>query len=158
MLDTDKAHYVTVTGIIIKDGKFLIVKRAPTEKTFPNKWTVPGGKLETSDYMNRSKDTSDAWYNVFETLLRREVIEETSLTIRNIRYLTDLVFIRPDGIPTIVMSLFAYHESGEVKLCEDLTEHAWVSLEEAKNYDLIDGIYEELEMLDKLLRGKDTEE
>jgi len=113
-----------------------------------------GGKLETSDYMNRPKDTSDAWYNVFETLLRREVIEETSLTIRNIRYLTDLVFIRPDGIPTIVMSLFAYHESGEVKLCEDLTEHAWVSLEEARIMNLIDGIYEELEMLDKLLRGK----
>jgi 8-oxo-dGTP diphosphatase len=158
MYDPNKAHYVTVTGIIVKDGKFLIAKRSPTEKTFPNVWTVPGGKLERNDYEKRPKDTKDAWYNVFEALLRREVMEETGLSIKNIRYLTDLVFIRPDGTPTIVVSLFADYDSGEIKLCEDLTEYAWVSLEEAKNYDLIDGIYEEMEMLDKLLKGKKIEE
>ena len=85
-------------------------------------------------------------------------MEETGLSIKNISYLTDLVFIRPDGTPTIVVSLFADYDSGEIKLCEDLTEYAWVSLEEAKNYDLIDGIYEEMEMLDKLLKGKKIEE
>ena len=29
------------------------------------------------------------------------------------------------------------------------------SFEEAKNYDLIDGILEEIEMVDKILRGED---
>jgi 8-oxo-dGTP diphosphatase len=158
MIDGNKAHYITVTGIIVKNGKFLIAKRSPTEKTFPNVWTLPGGKLETSDYLNRPKDTSDAWYNVFETILRREVMEETGLSISNIRYLTDLAFIRPDGIPTIVVSLFADYADGEVMLCEDLTEYAWVSLEEAKNYKLIDGIYEELEMLDSVLKGNSMKE
>ncbi len=33
-----------------------------------------------------------------------------------------------------------------------LTDFEWVSLEEAKNYDLIEGIYEELEILDKKLK------
>ena len=70
MYDPNKAHYVTVTGIIVKDGKFLIAKRSPTEKTFPNVWTVPGGKLERNDYEKRPKDTKDAWYNIFEALLR----------------------------------------------------------------------------------------
>ena len=64
-----------------------------------------------------------------------------------------MVFKRSDGIPTVVISLFADHDSGEVKLCSDLTDHAWVTLEEAKDYDLIDGIYEELEMLDNYLKG-----
>jgi len=153
MYDSNKAHYITVTGIIIKDGKFLIAKRAPTEKSFPNMWTVPGGKLELNDYNQRPKDTSAHWYNVFEILLKREVMEETGLKIKNIRYLTSLAFIRPDGIPTIVVSLFADYDSGTVELCPDLTEYAWVDIEEAKKYKLIEGIYEELEMLDKHLKG-----
>jgi 8-oxo-dGTP diphosphatase len=158
MLDSNKAHYVAVTGIIIKNGKFLIAKRAPTEKAFPNQWTVPGGKLELKDYIDKPKDTSSHWYNIFENLLRREVMEETGLRIKNIRYLTSLAFIRSDGIPTAIISLFADYDGGEVELCSDLTEHAWVTLEEAENYELIEGIYEELEMLDRFLKEKNMEE
>lgn len=154
-MDLNKAHYVVVTGIIIKDGKFLITKRSAKEKSFPNQWTVPGGKLELNDYKQRPKDTSSHWYNVLEDLLKREVEEETALKIKNIRYLTSLVFIRPDGIPTITISLFADYDSGDVKLCPELTDYAWVTLEEAKNYDLIEGIYEELEMLNKHLNGEE---
>ncbi len=158
MYDPNKAHYVVVTGIILKDGKFLIAKRAPSEKAFPNQWTVPGGKLEMSDYKNRKKDTSTHWYNIFEAVLRREVLEEVGLRIKNIRYLTSLAYIRDDGIPTIIVSLFADPDGEEVKLCSALTEHAWVTLEEAKNYELIEGIYEELEMLDKFLKGENAGE
>lgn len=155
MYDSQKAHYLVVTGILVKDGKFLIAKRAPTEKAFPNQWTVPGGKLEMEDYTKRPKDTSEHWYNVFEDLLRREVMEEVGLKIKNIKYLTSLAFIRPDKIPTIIVSLFAEPVGEKIKLCSDLTEYAWVNLEEAKEYDLIEGIYEELEMLDQHLKGKD---
>lgn len=158
MYDPNKAHYISVTGIILKDGKFLIVKRAPSEKAFPNMWTVPGGKLEMSDYSKKPKDTSAHWYNVFESVLRREVLEEVGLKIRNIRYLTSLAYIRDDGIPTIIVSLFADPAGGEVRLCPALTEHAWVTLEEAKNYELIEGIYEELEMLDRFLKEGKAEE
>jgi 8-oxo-dGTP pyrophosphatase MutT (NUDIX family) len=158
MYDSNKAHYISVTGVIIKDGKFLITKRAPTEKGFPNKWTVPGGKLEMKDYMNRPKDTSSHWYNVFESILRREVMEETSLKVKNIGYLTSIAFIREDKIPTIIVSLFADYDSGEVRLCPALTEYAWVNLVEAKKYDLIEGIYEELEMMNNLLKGNSLKE
>ena len=158
-MDPKKAHYVVVTGIIVKDGKYLITKRAPAEIAFPNKWTVPGGKLEAKDYESREADTNAGqWYNVCEDLLRREVMEETGLKIKNIKYLTSLVFKRPDNIPVVVISLFAEHHEGDVKLCKDMTEHAWVTAEEAKNYDLIDGICEEIEMLDKHLKGNDIGE
>lgn len=158
MYDPKKAHYISVTGIIIKNGRFLIAKRAPSEKAFPGKWTVPGGKLETGDYEGRPKDTQSHWYNVFEHVLRREVMEETGLKIKNIRYLTSMAYIRPDGIPAIIVSLFADYDSGEIKLCPALTEYAWVTLKEAKKYDLIEGIYEELEMLESLLKGNSAGE
>ena len=155
-MKTNHAHYVAVTGIIMKDGKFLITKRSPNEKAFPNMWTVPGGKLDLNDYSKRPKDTSSHWYNVMEDLLRREVSEETGLKIKNIRYLTSLTFVRPDKIPVAVLSFYADHDSGEVVLNEEAVDHAWVDLEEAKNYDLIEGIYDELVMLDQVLRGKDV--
>jgi len=158
MYDSNKAHYIVVTGIIVKDGKFLITKRAMHEKAFPGQWTVPGGKLRLDDYKSRPKDTKSHWYNIAENLLRREVLEETRLKIKNIRYLTSLAYERLDNIPTLIISLYADYDSNEIKLCPDLTEHAWVTLEEAKNYELIEGIYEELEMLDKVLKGKEAGE
>jgi len=151
----EKHHYVVVTGIIVKEGKYLIAKRSENEKAFPGKWSVPGGKLEKKDYAEREADTSAGqWYNILEDLLRREVREETGLEIKNIKYLTSLCFVRPDDIPVVVISLYADHHEGEVVLDEENVEHAWVSAEEAKEYDLIDGILEEIEVVDKLLRGE----
>lgn len=156
MYDSEKVHYVVVTGILVKEGKFLITKRSPEEKAFPNQWTVPGGKLEVSDYVKRPKDTSSHWYNIFEDLLKREIKEEVGLEVTHIRYLTSLAYMRSDHIPTIIVSLFATPVGDTVTLCPALTEYAWVTLEEAKQYGLIEGIYEELNMLDRLLKGEDV--
>ena len=142
-----------MTGILVKNGKFLIAKRADWEKAFPGKWTVPGGKLESEDYQPREKDTSAHWYNVLEDLLKREVKEEVGLDVKNIGYVTSLVYVREDNIPTLIISLFAEPIGKEIKLCKALTEYKWVSLEEAKNYDLIEGIYEEIEILDRFLNS-----
>ncbi len=155
MYDSNKAHYISITGILVKNGKFLITKRSPNEKSFPNQWTVPGGKLEMDDYTKRPKDTSAHWYNVFEKVLQREVKEEIGIGIKNIKYLTSLAFIRDDNIPTIIVSLYGDPDGKEIKLSSELTEYAWVTLEEAKNYELIEGIYEELEMLDRCIKGED---
>lgn len=157
-MNPKKAHYIAITGIIIKDNKYLIVKRADHESFRPGWWTVPGGKLETSDYMERSVDIGQHWYNVMEDALRREVLEETGLKIKNIQYLTSLAFIRPDKVPTICISFYANYDSGDVKLCEDMSDYKWVTLEEAKDYKLIEGIWEEIEMLDRKLKGEDVGE
>ncbi len=150
--DKNQVHYVTATVILVKDRKFLICKRAEWEKAFPGKWTVPGGKLEVLDYALREKDTKVQWYNVLEELAKREVEEEVGLKFENLDYVTSLVYIRPDNIPSLIISLWAEPVGDKINLCNALTDYKWVSLEEAKNYDLIEGIYEELEMLDKKLK------
>ena len=156
--DKNQVHYITATVIVVRNGKFLITKRAEWEKAFPGKWTVPGGKLEVLDYVLREKDTSSHWYNVLEDLAKKEVKEEVGVEIRNLDYVTSLVYIRSDKIPSLIISLWAESGEGEIKLCDALTEHKWVSLEEAKNYDLIEGIYEELEILDKKLKTGQMDE
>lgn len=151
----EKAHYVSITGIIRKEGKYLICKRSHLEKNFPGKWCVPGGKIEQKDFVNSNKDTKDHWFNIFEKTLRKEIKEETNLDIKNIGYVSNLVFIRPNGFSTIIVSLYAEYESGEIQLAnEELTEHAWVDLEEAKKYDLIENIYKQLEKVDKIYSRK----
>lgn len=153
MFDKNQAHYVVVTGIIAKDGKYLITKRAEWEKAFPGRWTVPGGKVKVLDYTLKKKDTAELWYNILEDALSREIQEEVGLEIKNIGYITSMVYIRIDEVPCLIISLYGeLKEEKDVKLCSALTEYAWVDLEEAKKYDLIDGIYDELVILDKHLK------
>jgi 8-oxo-dGTP diphosphatase len=151
-------HEVAITTIIVKDEKYLITRRSQNKKRFPGMWTVPGGKLETDDYINLPKDTTNYWYNVLEKVLRREVKEEVGLDITNIAYVTSLANVHGDGNPSLVISCLADYQLGEVTLKPDETdEFKWVTLEEAKNYNLIDGIYDELAMAENQRKGLKTE-
>jgi 8-oxo-dGTP pyrophosphatase MutT (NUDIX family) len=146
-------HRITATCIIYNDGKYLVTKRSPNKKAFPNQWTVPGGGLNVDDYIHNPKpDGFPQWYGALEATLRREVKEEVNVEIGKASYLLDLTFINPDGIPVLVLSYYAPYLSGEVKLDEDAVEYKWAPLEEIKELDLIAGIYEEIEMVDKLLK------
>jgi len=148
-------HEVAITAIIVKDEKYLITRRSMQKRRFPGMWTVPGGKLETDDYINLPKDTKDYWYNVLERVLRREVKEEVGLDIKNIEYVTSLATVHGDGNPSLVISCLADYEGGEVTLKLDETdEFKWVTLEESKNYELLDGIYDELVMADNQRQGR----
>lgn len=83
--------------------------------------------METSDYLKLPKDTEHYWYNVLERTLRREVKEEVNA-------------------------------GGEIILAADESDaYAWVTLEEAKEYQLIDGIYDELVMVENKRMGRKTE-
>lgn len=153
-MDKEKFHYVVVTGIIIKDKKYLITQRSQKEAAFPGLWTVPGGKLRKSDYTELPKDTPDHWYNVLERLLQREVKEEVGFNITNIHYLLSLSYLRSDEIPTLIISLYCDYVSGEVKLSDELVDYAWVKIDELKKYKLVPGLREEIELVDKILKGK----
>jgi len=149
-------HRVVATAIIHKDGKYLILQRSTNKKAFPSRWTVPGGGLEVDDYINSPKTTSVSpqWYFAIENSLKRELKEEVGLEVDKPKYLCDLAFIRPDGIPVVVLSYYCSYKSGEVKLNEENINYKWVNIEELKNYDLIEGIAEEIETVDKILREK----
>lgn len=152
-------HEVVITAIIRnKDGKYLITRRSKNKKRFPGMWTVPGGRLETDDYISLPKETENYWYNVLEQALRREVKEEVGIEIDNILYVTSLATVHADGAPSLVISCMADYVSGEVKLQAEETDLcAWVSIEAAKDFTLIDGIYDELAMAEQRRKGEKVE-
>ena len=150
-------HRIATTTLVYKpDSTYLITKRAMHKKVMPGKWTIPGGGLSMDDYINTPSSTEGAkqWYGALERSLRREIKEEVNLEIGKPELLVDLTFVRPDGIPVLVLSYFASYVSGEVKLDEDATEFAWVTLDEAKKYDLIDGIWDEIRQVDEILKER----
>ncbi len=152
-------YEIAITAVIVRSGKYLITRRSAQKKRWPGMWTVPGGKLDLSDYESLPKDTVNAWYNILERTVRREVKEEVGLEIKNIKYLTSIVAeYGPNSPHSVIISLIADFDSGEVVLQkEEADQYAWVTLKKAKEYSLIDGIYEELVIAENKRRGKKSE-
>ena len=105
-----------------------------------------------------SEHGENLWYDVVEKSLKREIREEVGLEIGKPELLVDLAFIRPDGIPVICFSYFTQYISGDVTIDQDpegdTTDFAWVTLEEAKNYDLVPGIWDEIRQVDEMLKKR----
>lgn len=110
-------------AVINRDKKILILERGPTAPWMPNRYCLPGGKLEPNE------DLVDC--------AARELGEETGIFIVDhnylvpytIRYSSDYsktVFVISMNDP--VVSLNWEHDS-----------YAWVSREESTRYDLVPG-------------------
>ncbi len=119
--DKELHRIVTTTLIYKPDFTYLITRRALHNKSHPGLWTIPGGGLTTDDYINEpaSEHGPNLWYDVLDKSVKREIKEETGLTIGRAELLTDLTFLRPDGIPVFCLSLFAPNQGGEVDISLD---------------------------------------
>jgi len=149
-----RMHIVSVTAIIEKDGKYLILKRSEREIAFPGFWTVPGGKVVRHEYEGLPKTpNTEGWYKTVEFTIKKEVQEEAGLEVKNIKYLTDMTFIRPDNIPVLVLSYYCEYKSGQVKLGKDMTDSAWITPEEGVNYKIIPGILNEIKEVNHIIKN-----
>lgn len=148
----DKLFYFVANVVVYResDKRCLILKRSEREKVHPWKYAVPGGKLEWKDLpldkpTRMNGDVID-FEDAIEDLLKREVLEEAGIEIhRKLFYLNNVAFVRPDGIPVILVKFAAKYKSGEV-IPEPggFTDFAWVDKEEVKNYNCIEGIHDEV--------------
>ncbi len=142
-----------VTNVVVyreSDGRCLILKRDRREKVHPERYAVPGGKLEWGDLDldNPTRMNGDVidFENAVGKLAQREVREEAGIEIYpELTYINNVVFVRPDGIPVVLLKFAARYKSGEVKVEEGaFTDHAWVNADEVKDYPCILGIPEEI--------------
>jgi ADP-ribose pyrophosphatase YjhB (NUDIX family) len=148
----DKLFYFVANVVIYreKDGRCLILKRDEREKVHPGKYAVPGGKLEWEE-LNLKKPTrmnGDVFdfEDAVEKLLAREAEEEAGVKIgKELLYINSVAFVRPDGIPVILVKFAAKYKSGQVKPeAGGFTDFAWVNAKEALKYDCIRGVPQEI--------------
>jgi 8-oxo-dGTP pyrophosphatase MutT (NUDIX family) len=157
---TNKLFYFVANVVVYreKDGRCLILKRSAREKVHPNRYAVPGGKLEWEDLdiKNPTRYNGDVidFQDAIIKLLKREVKEEAGIEIKDeLQFVNDVAFIRPDETPVILVKFAAKYKSGQVKLEEDsFTDFVWVNAEEVKKYSCIDGIPEEIEKTIKIFK------
>jgi 8-oxo-dGTP pyrophosphatase MutT (NUDIX family) len=149
-------HRITTTCLIYRpDLTYIITKRAMHKPVMPGKWCIPGGGLSVDDYITLPVSTgANQWYGALQTSLRREVREEVGLEIGKPEFFGDLAFIRPDGIPVLNFCYFAPYVSGKVVLDKDATDFAWVTARQAKRFDLIDGVANEIRVIDQILQAR----
>ena len=148
----DKLFYVLSNAVVYResDGRCLILKRHDREIAHPGRYGVMGGKLEWSDLPIESPTRINGdildYEDALEVLVRREVREESGLEIGDdFRYMKSCAFIRPDGVPAVLVKFATVYKGGEVVLENgSFTEYAWVNAEEVKSYPCIDGIADEV--------------
>lgn len=151
---TEKLFYLVANVVIYRkeDGKCLILKRSSQEKVHPDKYCVPGGKLEWKDLPVNNPTRLNGnvldYENAVESLLAREAQEEAGVEIdlsRGLKYINSVAFIRPDGIPVVLVKFAASYKSGNVTLEKGaFTNFAWVNEHEVKKYSCIEGIQQEI--------------
>ncbi len=148
----DKLFYVVANVVVYRpsDRRCLLLKRSDNEKVHPSKYAVCGGKLEWSDlditHPTRVNGEVLDYQDALEKLLNREVFEEAGIKIKQeLKYINNVAYIRPDGIPVVLLKFAAEYLSGEVVLEKgSFSDYIWVNTQELKDLDCISGIKEEV--------------
>lgn len=144
----DKLFYFLANAVVYRrsDGRCLILKRHEREIAHPSKYGVVGGKLEwvNLDPARPSRVNGEVldFEGAVEDLLAREAQEEANIQIgRDLKYINSMAYIRPDGVPAVMVKFAVEYVGGEVvPEAGSFTDYAWVNADEVKEYDCIEGI------------------
>jgi 8-oxo-dGTP pyrophosphatase MutT (NUDIX family) len=134
--------------LVSSERKALILQRLATD-SFPNKWTVPGGKLKEAD--GDFTHGQDICYFPAEYSAIREVKEETGIEVKpeQLKFLCSLYL---KVINRFIISFYVVLDksSDEMKvILASNQSYKWISRDEIKSYDFIPDIGGELEAVYK---------
>ncbi|OQY68731.1 hypothetical protein B6D29_00540 [Microgenomates bacterium UTCPR1] len=125
---------LAVAAFIFDDkGRILLVKKSLREKVDPGLWVVPGGKIEPGEHVIDG--------------LKREVMEEVGVHIKDISWVNDNVFIN-NGYQYQAMH-FACHlaKNQKIKLEKNLEDYVFISKKDFSKYDIPAGLKETIKIL-----------
>lgn len=112
-------HRIVVKAQIWRDGRLLIIKRAPDSDPYPGLWDVPGGSLHKGESVDEG--------------IRRETFEEVDLALSHIRPLTTWSTGELEDL-VIGLSFLATTETEAVTLSEEHTDFVWMSPDAIDDY------------------------
>jgi 8-oxo-dGTP diphosphatase len=115
---------IVLRGLVLREGKVLLVRRSPTDVWRPGKWEFPGGKLDRGERLVLS--------------LKREIHEEAGITVKVIEplYFGDEYPRGPKGIQLINLILTCRYAGGDVKLSYEHDGFVWATPVDIRKYPL----------------------
>jgi len=122
--------YFVVTGVVKHKDKILILKKAPDDRNYPNKWSFCSGFVKE--------------FEAGEDTALREIKEETGLNAK-ITKTGEIIEVidennREHPKKWVIAVYLCEAGSTDVKLCHENVEFKWVKKEELGNYDFVPGI------------------
>lgn len=116
-----KYHVILAVGAFIVNDKkeIIIVKKSPLEKIDPGLWTIPGGKIEPNESIIKG--------------LQREVLEETNLKIKPLRWLGEDVF-ESSGFFYHAQHFLCQPLCSNVRLEKNLVDYHWLKKTEIERF------------------------
>ena len=125
-----KRHYpdnpiIAVGVVVVKDDHILLIKRSKPPKS--DSWSIPGGAQELGETITATA--------------RREVMEETAITIDDLHFLDIIDFIDRDQDGRIkhhytLIDYAANYVSGTLSAGDDANDAIWVPLDQLSEYNL----------------------
>jgi len=119
-------HPIVAVGVVVfKGDEVLLVRRGKEPKA--TEWSIPGGAQKLGETVREAAV--------------REVVEETSVTLKNIQPLEVVDFIDRDPDDYIrhhytLVDFVAEYNEGMLKAGDDASEASWVPLDKLDTYDL----------------------
>ena len=113
---------VTLECFVQKDGKYLMLHRNADKRIMPNVWMAPGGKREFNEGLFAAT--------------RREILEETGLTINNLRVkATGNAYLKDLDQEVFFHFVFADYAGGELHQHPEDGELKWLTPQEIIKLD-----------------------
>ncbi len=135
-LGVEEKMILVTAAIIERDGKYLITQRTKDNRHGAGRWEFPGGKKEEGE------DEC--------ACLEREIKEELGLTVKAGEHFLTSEHVYADTKKHV--KLMGYHctiISGEIEH-HDIEDHAWVTPQEMKDYDITEA---DLPFVEKLINN-----
>ena len=110
----------TAGALIIKDGKFLLLKRAD-KRAFAGYWTLPGGHVEENESS--------------ENAVKREIKEETNLDFKPI-FFKKYNESFPEFNWKAEVKIYYGEVNGTIEIDNESSKFRWFSLDEIKDMNL----------------------
>lgn len=118
-MENENKIVVAVKGLILKDGKILIVKRSSEDEVGGNTWEFVGGKIEFGEDL--------------EAALAREIAEEVGLTVTVEKILYATTF-KTDPTRQVVLITYLCRSSDEkIILSNEHSEYLWATKDQLKS-------------------------
>lgn len=122
---------VGVKVLIRRDDTYLFLRRSAAFKAGPQKWDIPGGRIEPDEAL--------------DVALAREVYEETGLELVSIdRLLAAQDIFVPDAEVHVVRLTYTGAAKGEVVISDEHDEYRWMTLEDVLSEPHVDSYLKEV--------------